>query len=57
MYTYFRLAQHRASAELREGVPGQGRELAYTRSPLEDSRLFAPSPWKILATTYDKNDF
>ena len=24
----------------------------YTRSPLEDSRLFGPSPWKILATTY-----
>ena len=21
----------------------------YTRSPLEDSRLFGPSPWKILA--------
>ena len=29
----------------------------YTRSPLEDSRLFGPSPWKILATTYDKNIF
>ena len=26
----------------------------YTRSPLEDSRLFGPSPWKILATTYKK---
>ena len=26
----------------------------YTRSPLEDSRLFGPSPWKILATTYEK---
>ena len=24
----------------------------YTWSPLEDSRLFGPSPWKILATTY-----
>ena len=23
----------------------------YTRSPLEDSRLFGPSPWKILAAT------
>ena len=21
----------------------------YTRSPLEDSRLFGPSPWKVLA--------
>ena len=28
--------------------------LAYTRSPLEDSRLFGPSPWKVLATTYEK---
>ena len=28
--------------------------LSYTRSPLEDSRLFGPSPWKILATTYKK---
>ena len=26
----------------------------YTRSPLEDSRLFGPSPWKILATTYER---
>ena len=25
-----------------------------TRSPLEDSRLFGPSPWKILATTYEQ---
>ena len=27
----------------------------YTRSPLEDSRLFGPSPWKMLATTYKKD--
>ena len=33
-------------SELWEGPP-------YTRSPLEDSRLFGPSPWKILATTYE----
>ena len=26
----------------------------YTRSPLEDSRLFGPSPWKTLATTYEQ---
>ena len=26
----------------------------YTRSPLEDSRLFGPSPWNILAATIDK---
>ena len=30
---------------------------AYTRSPLEDSRLFGPSPWKVLATTYEKKDY
>ena len=29
----------------------------YTRSPLEDSCLFGPSPWKILATTYETKDF
>ena len=29
----------------------------YTRSPLEDSRLFGPNPWKILGTTYEQNDF
>ena len=27
----------------------------YTRSPLEDSRLFGHSPWKILAATYKKD--
>ena len=27
---------------------------SYTRSPLEDSRLFGPSPWKILATAYEQ---
>ena len=29
--------------------------LYYTRSPLEDSRLFGPSPWKILAATNETN--
>ena len=29
----------------------------YTRSPLEDSRLFGPSPWKVLATTYEQSDY
>ena len=29
----------------------------YTRSPLQDSRLFGPRPWKILATTYETNGF
>ena len=26
----------------------------YTRSPLQDSRLLGPRPWKILATTYEQ---
>ena len=26
----------------------------YTRSPLQDSRLFGPRPWKILAATNQK---
>ena len=30
-------------------------ESPYTRSPLEDSRLFRPSPWKILAATNEKD--
>ena len=29
----------------------------YTRSPLKDSRLFGPCPWKVLATTYEQIDF
>ena len=29
----------------------------YTRSPLQDSRLFEPSPWEILATTYEQQYF
>ena len=36
---------------------GPGSSTPYTRSPLENSRLFGPSPWKILATTYDKQIF
>ena len=34
--------------------PGGSLGQRYTRSPLEDSRLFGPSPWKFLATTYEK---
>ena len=26
----------------------------YPRSPLQDSRLFGPSPWKVLAATYEQ---
>ena len=26
----------------------------YARSPLQDSRLFGPRPWKVLATTYEQ---
>ena len=46
------------------GCPSLGIHLAeqlsrsaakgYARSPSEDSRLFGPSPWKILATTGEK---
>ena len=50
---------HCASAEQEFPIeytraPLHTRRAPYTRSPLEDSRLFGPSPWKILATTYDK---
>ena len=37
--------------------PPSSRPAMYTRSPLEDSRLFGPSPLKILATTCKTNDF
>ena len=29
----------------------------YTRSPSQDFRIFGPRPWKILATTYERNGF
>ena len=29
----------------------------HTQSPLQDSRLFGPRPWKILAATYEKKGF
>ena len=32
-------------------------DICYTRSPLQDSRLFGPRPWKILAATYEKQRF
>ena len=35
----------------------QQQSCAYTRSPLQDSRLFGPSPWKILALIVLKNGF
>ena len=31
--------------------------ITYTRSPLQDSRLFGPRPWKVLAATYETNGF
>ena len=37
--------------------PSHSRRRAYARSPFEDSRLFGPSPWKILATTYEQKRF
>ena len=33
--------------------PLMGGHVIYTRCPLEDSRLSGPSPWKVLATTYE----
>ena len=39
------------------GEPGGRGARGYTRSPLEVSRLFGPSPWKILTATYEENDF
>ena len=29
----------------------------YTQSPLQDSRLLGPRPWKILAATYETHGF
>ena len=40
-----------------EEVLRQRALLTCPRSPLQDSRLFRPSPWKVLATTYETNDF
>ena len=33
------------------------RLCTYTQSPLQDSRLFGPRLWKVLAATTEKNDF
>ena len=38
-------------------MEGKTWKKMYTRSPLEDSRLFGPSPWKILATAYEQKDY
>ena len=46
IHTYI-IAQSAPGTHSRES-PNQG----YTRSPSQDSRLFGPRPWKILATTY-----
>ena len=37
------------------GMARRAQQIGYTRSPLEDSRLFRPSPWKILAATNEKD--
>ena len=29
----------------------------YTQSPLQDSRLFGPGPWKVLAATNEQKRF
>ena len=44
----------REQAWQRDGLNGPPE---YTRSPLEDSRLFGSSPWKILATTHEQKRF
>ena len=42
---------------LADGMGAPDSKPQNTRSPLGDSRLFGPSPWKILATTCETNDF
>ena len=41
----------------RHGAAPRREYRCYTRSPLEDSRLFGPSPWTILATTCEQKRF
>ena len=36
-------------------TPHAKRACSYTWFPLEDSRLFGPSPWKILAATIEQD--
>ena len=48
------IVRNRVAAARVRRVGGEGAY--YTRSPLQDSRLFRPRPWKISATTYEKKD-
>ena len=45
------------ASDLKAGMNGSSTfiGLVYTRSPLEDSRLFGPGPWKVLAATNEKD--
>ena len=59
MYMYADSAAGAGLAQRRGGEHGRRllyySTLEYTRSPLEDSRLFGPSPWKILASTKENH--
>ena len=56
---YAQLEGEDAAGGARRGARQRVRLLidsvTYTRSPLEDSHLFGPSPWKTLAATNEKN--
>ena len=47
----------RSLGRKRPAIRGGEGTVDYTGSPSQDFRLFGPRPWKILATTYEKNDF
>ena len=56
IYIYIYTCGPRRALPRLHGPRAEGRLLTqwYTRSPLEDSRLFGPRPWKLLATTYEQ---
>ena len=35
-------------------IPSVNKATPYTQSPLQDSRLLGPRPWKVLAATYEQ---
>ena len=49
--------RHGRGGPRRRGRRAGSAASVYTQSPLQDSRLFGPRPWKILATTYETNGF
>ena len=54
MYVHPAAACGPCSARLQPTRSETLRPPTRARSPLEDSRLFGPSPWKIFATTYEQ---